>query len=138
MYTYTKNQSLLTAAKASNSNLSHKMIQILCTCYNKRHSVPSHISIPVFCSPFQTDVVKIINFNSPIDGCLGEEDRDRRDLKDGEWTDARLDPLATLRSYLPMSGDSDWPRLLESYLEPGKRQEDHDGHLKIPGQWPKD
>lgn len=86
----------------------------------------------------QTDVVKIINFNSPIDGCLGEEDRDRRDLKDGEWTDARLDPLATLRSYLPMSGDSDWPRLLESYLEPGKRQEDHDGHLKIPGQWPKD
>lgn len=37
--------------------------------------------------------------------------------------DKRIDPLATLRAWLPMDKDSKWPRILETYLQPTKREE---------------
>jgi hypothetical protein len=42
---------------------------------------------------------------------------------DAARPDGGVDPLATLRKYLPMDADSEWPALLESYLQPKKREE---------------
>lgn len=46
-------------------------------------------------------------------------------------TDWCADPLATLRSRLPMDEGSEWPELLESYLQPEKRKEIQERRRKI-------
>lgn len=40
-----------------------------------------------------------------------------------QWEDTRLDPLATLRSWLPMNENSEWPGLLETCSQPSKQKE---------------
>jgi hypothetical protein len=51
--------------------------------------------------------------------------------------DARIDPLVTLRAWLPMDEGSKWPRLLESYLQPKKREEIRETRQRIVDNWPK-
>jgi hypothetical protein len=48
-----------------------------------------------------------------------------------ERPDGRIDPLATLRKYLPMDADSEWPALLDSYLQPKKREELREARQKL-------
>jgi hypothetical protein len=45
--------------------------------------------------------------------------------------DLDFDPLATLRRYLPMDADSEWPALLESYQQPKKREELREARRKL-------
>jgi hypothetical protein len=53
-------------------------------------------------------------------------DSDGQTLPDG-----RIDPLATLRRYLPMDADSEWPALLESYQQPKMREELREARRKL-------
>jgi hypothetical protein len=53
------------------------------------------------------------------------------DGKVEERSDGRIDPLATLRRYLPTDADSEWPALLDSYLQPKKREELRKARQKI-------
>lgn len=51
--------------------------------------------------------------------------------------DARIDPWVTLRAWLPMDKGSRWPRLLESYLQPTKREEIREARQRIVENWTK-
>jgi hypothetical protein len=48
-----------------------------------------------------------------------------------ELQDGSIDPLATLRRYLPMDAGSEWPALLEMYLQPKKREELREARQKL-------
>jgi len=52
-------------------------------------------------------------------------------------SDGRIDPLATLRTWLPMDKDSRWPRILETYLQPTKQEEILAARRRIVDNWPK-
>lgn len=53
------------------------------------------------------------------------------DSEDEMLPEKRIHPLDTLRTYLPMGADSEWPSLLELYMQPKKREEIRAARLEI-------
>lgn len=45
--------------------------------------------------------------------------------------DARIKPLSILRKWLPMDDGSEWPTLLQAYMQPSKRKELRDERNKV-------
>lgn len=79
-----------------------------------------------FSSPdVQAAIKGFLEFGADLEPNLGNDDENS--------SDACIDPLATLRKYLPMDADSEWPALLELYLRPKKREEIRESRRKLVG-----
>lgn len=132
------------------------LVQILRTFINHVQGLPAHgdqgnpafmvASHPHLPSPDVQFVIKILlefcaelQFNrygmGPSDFDLATRSIHRMG-NDDMIEDGRIDPLAILRTLLPMDADSEWPQLLEHYLKPETRREIQERRQKILEKWP--